>query len=651
MILESVTLRDFRQYRGENTAQIAVATGDDNDRNVTVFHGANGAGKTSLFSAVNWCLYDYAGSDTDTLVNRALLAETPVNGEATASVTIAFRNKGARYIAARFVTVRKVSAQNETRVVDNAATLARINEDGNHENLTAFAREMNEVLPKNVRPYFFFDGEKLEDLMRAGNDGVKDAIRNLMRLPALERAASDLQTVADGYRREVGRQGGGKLEELTREMEQAQSERNRLRAERDRRAGEVATATQRIGELEDKLRQTAGVRELQRERDDIKRRLGDLTTRERDNAERIRQILNVAYLPLLAGPGPKALALLDQKREKGEIPSGIREQLVKDLLERHACVCGRAFCDGDDAHERLTALLGRSTTNKMEREVSDLSGALRLLSSRTNEQQETLASLNRERQAIVEQKDDLYNRLDDIKARIGDGGAENAVVETEKLRAGLQNKKDADLMEQGRLDVKIAELDHKIGRLENDQAQAAARNEKVRFSQDCMTLAQSAAAAMAQVKNEFFEQSRRTIEADTKTVFGLLAWKNEQFQDVRIDESFRLEVIDRWGMATKRELSAGERQVLSLAFICALSRKSGEEAPLVIDTPFGRLANDHRGTVCDNLPQIARQLVLFVTDSEWNETVRTRLAPRIGQEYRLSFDTRTGGTSIEPLRQ
>lgn len=53
MILDSMTLDNFRQYYGRQRLQFARG----NKQNITVLHGVNGAGKTSLFLALNWCLY------------------------------------------------------------------------------------------------------------------------------------------------------------------------------------------------------------------------------------------------------------------------------------------------------------------------------------------------------------------------------------------------------------------------------------------------------------------------------------------------------------------------------------------------------------------------------------------------------------------
>lgn len=84
---------------------------------------------------------------------------------------------------------------------------------------------------------------------------------------------------------------------------------------------------------------------------------------------------------------------------------------------------------------------------------------------------------------------------------------------------------------------------------------------------------------------------RRQIEAKTKEIFKLLIWKHSHFGDVQLGSDYNLEVIDRYGLPARSDLSAGERQVMSLSFITAMSRVSEEEAPLVMDTPFGLLSS------------------------------------------------------------
>ena len=161
-----------------------------------------------------------------------------------------------------------------------------------------------------------------------------------------------------------------------------------------------------------------------------------------------------------------------------------------------------------------------------------------------------------------------------------------------------------------------------------------------------LELAQRAADAIREMYQVFADDMRQRIEAKTKEIFKQLVWKDSHFRDIRLGSDYHLEVIDRYGLPARPELSAGERQVLSLSFIMAMSRISEEEAPLVMDTPFGRLSSHHRNSITEHLPELADQLVLFVTDEELRDQARRNLEPRIGAEYRLEFDHQTSCTEI-----
>jgi len=180
----------------------------------------------------------------------------------------------------------------------------------------------------------------------------------------------------------------------------------------------------------------------------------------------------------------------------------------------------------------------------------------------------------------------------------------------------------------------ISELRKNIDRARKDERREALLSVKV-------DLAQRAADAIGEIYHTFADDTRERIQEKTKEIFKKLVWKESHFQDVTLGPDFNLEVIDRYGLPARPELSAGERQVLSLAFIMAMSRISDEEAPLVMDTPFGRLSSHHRNAITEHLPLLADQLVLFVTDEELRDQARQNLEPRIGAEYRLEFDPKT----------
>lgn len=95
--------------------------------------------------------------------------------------------------------------------------------------------------------------------------------------------------------------------------------------------------------------------------------------------------------------------------------------------------------------------------------------------------------------------------------------------------------------------------------------------------------------------------------------------------------------------------SSGENQLVSLAFIAALikfslarSNDNGSEllipgvvAPLVLDSPFGQLDAKYRLDTARFVPEMAAQIVLFVSSSQGDDQVLTALKEHVGREYVL----------------
>ncbi len=150
----------------------------------------------------------------------------------------------------------------------------------------------------------------------------------------------------------------------------------------------------------------------------------------------------------------------------------------------------------------------------------------------------------------------------------------------EEKRRRFNEDVDRANLEIGALSQRIEQTTKEIGDLEKKITQAEKEEKRGRELSLKLELAQKSADAITEMYQVFADNMRQRIEARTKEVFRSLVWKESHFQDVRLGEDFNLEVIDRWGQSARPELSAGERQVLSLSFIAAMAQVSEEEAPL-----------------------------------------------------------------------
>ena len=98
--------------------------------------------------------------------------------------------------------------------------------------------------------------------------------------------------------------------------------------------------------------------------------------------------------------------------------------------------------------------------------------------------------------------------------------------------------------------------------------------------------------------------------------------------------------------------STGENQILSLSFIGSIIDRVREWSkaglvmgpdsstfPLVMDSPFGSLDEVYRRHVAKLIPELANQLIVLVTKTQWRGEVADEMQSRIGREYVLVYNS------------
>ena len=245
------------------------------------------------------------------------------------------------------------------------------------------------------------------------------------------------------------------------------------------------------------------------------------------------------------------------------------------------------------------------------------------------------------------ERDEISRKLQELGKEEEADGVIEEVPQLESKRREYEQKIQKVQLRIAHIQGRVEPLSKKLKTLEGQIKRERGLAERSESQRKKFILAREAANVVNGIFETIASDMRERIQQEARSIFKKLIWKNTQFQDIRLSEDYKLDVIDRWGLPARPELSAGERQVLSLAFISGMARVSEEEAPLVMDTPFGRLSTAHRDNIALHIPQIAKQLILFVTDEELRESSREKMQPYIGKEYELVFDQKTGCTTIE----
>jgi DNA sulfur modification protein DndD len=97
------------------------------------------------------------------------------------------------------------------------------------------------------------------------------------------------------------------------------------------------------------------------------------------------------------------------------------------------------------------------------------------------------------------------------------------------------------------------------------------------------------------------------------------------------------------------EKSTGESQVTSLSFVGSIVSLAKERAtadtenfrggvfPIVMDSPFGALDADYRQKIAEYIPELAEQVIIMVSTSQWKGEVANQVRHRMAREYTLHY--------------
>lgn len=653
MRLQSIELTNFRQFKDEKI-QFAI----DKNQNVTLIMGDNGSGKTSLAQAFFWCFYGTNSFQDKILLNRFVANNMIPNQKEMVCVRVYLEHKQEEYCVVRQQEYTK-QYNDSLKPQNSILAISKKDKNGNRMWLGTGKTEslknieltntINDIMPQDLSKYFFFDGEKIETLSKEISSGRKsnnfvEAVNSLTGLKATRNALNHLNPKLKGSvigKLEDEYIGGSdrRIAELTEEIKRLKSEWQEADDDINSADESIKSNDLYIEELENKIKTYAEAENLQRTKTIRQNELKEHKWRKYQSLSRIYDNLNRDNLFdrfICEWPVKEALVILSNSDVSGKDIPKLHADTIKYLLKQKQCICGTILEENSKEWKVLENLINYLPPESISTSIGNFIKRMK------DKYQEKVYLLNDARSdfasilTLDEQISQCLEEIDEIDKKLNGKDVSREVNKLNELilktkinTAQLRNNKSALEKRIGGFSVSIQSKETERDTLAKKSSQNAS-----------IALAKKYAEALYDKFN--VEYTAKEI----KTKANLQAYINENFKKffngsitLQIDDNYavKVSVNDKFNSL---ETSTAQGIAVIFAFLAAIIRiakenSANETYPVVMDAPLSTLDNQRIKIVCDTLPQIADQVIIFIKDTD-GKVAEQYFGNAIGR--RLTFD-------------
>lgn len=706
MKINNLTLNNFSSFEGMTFFDFSS---DNPEKSIVLIGGKNGAGKTSLFTAIKIALYGplaygYIGINPHYIarikecINSKAFQKEKV--EAGVSIEVSF-------LIEREIKVYKIIRNwdytnkklNEVFWIESSGEKL----DSSRENY--FVNYMQSTVPPDLFDFFLFDGEEVGNIFSTStyNSYIKNAVFTLCGMDIFEILRKNTANYVAKASNHEDADERKALEDIKLLVEKAVAQKEVLVSKRDEEKEHLEKITLELIELENAFKKAGGLTVDQRKQLEMERTAAEKNKTE--SSAKIRFFVEELMPFYIVHEFTNSIVAQLELEEKSDVfyyvQNKIDKNVVKSALEKES-ISDKAidilinniieiFRPKDLVNEFVPIHgLAREGVGRVNGIISrvesfDKDDMIRTVKSKITSQEKTME----------------INRV--LKEAISDA---DGIKFTEKQKTLLQ--------ERDQLQAEIVEEDQKVNELEENIRNLNQQCEKLRQAikdkaqnKHVYDLANSISTIMSTLLEEKAVSLRSNLETLIVKNLKRIYRKNNLIAHVEIDEGFQFslyqeetykysdiaylirnlgtkefgdligksgeerllkeakvtkiaqastfferndsdKLVDLYKKIELGRLSKGERQIFILALYWSIIELSGKDIPFIIDTPYARIDANHRKEISEKFfPYISKQVIILSTDEEINAEYYSIIKPYIAKEYLLVNDESQNRTSLE----
>jgi len=654
MIFTELVLENFGAYADRNVFDLRPGQ-DDEVRPIVLLGGMNGGGKTTLMDAIRLALYGQRArcSTRGNLGYGSFLAQS-INSRIesnTAKIELSFEH----IVNDQWKEFKIIRAWDKQDSLSKDSLSIQVDHDYDDTLAQSWDEYVENILPLGISNLFLFDGEQVKELAELDTppQSVVEAISNLLGLELAEKLAVDLDVLLSRKRKIVANKSQlqtlEEIEARLSQLEDRKQESLKIIAERQE---QLVKAQKKQRAAYNKFRQDGG--KIAAERSNLET---NIEVTKQDIAQLRNELINISATSI---PLQLVRPLLQQAEGQGnrEIRRQKIQQSQEIIKERDAKLF--KFLErlplSSEYLDKIDFFLEQED-NKLDETLAAQGEAFLDLDEDNQKLLVTILNVQlplklEQAQAKTSDLKQLLIQLDNLEKQVAIAASPEAYQKLSTALDTTQKKLDKCQLEYDHAQDQDRQLDRKIDNTKRELKNYSESQINVANDEHIVNSVVKVQATLAEFREKLTLKKLNKLEVEVTECFRYLLHKSNLVNRVVIERhSFRISLYDPQGkLLPKQRLSAGEKQLLAIAFLWGLARVSGRSLPIAIDTPLGRLDSSHRHNLVERyFPAASHQVILLSTDTEIGEQEVNMLREQkaIAQEYLLKYDPQKRQTTVE----
>ena len=635
--ISRVEINNFRQFKKLN-----ITLNQSKDKNLNVLIGDNRFGKTNILNALLWCLYgkeEILHEGTDSTLHFLKNERYP---DTETEVCIYLEGSDSS---------KKIIKRNDKKLSVNRKDASK------SEFIPSKDPEMEvrTLLPPSIKNLFLFKGEFLDNLFDyKERNSLRETIMEVSKLNQLVKLINILDMLENKYRNKIQNEhkNNKDLEDISRRIENYSSSIKKLtvdlentRKDIDKRNKELTEVNKLFSGFDER-----NIKELTEQENSLNEDKISIGNEIRDVR---KEIFNLFFNNISKWFVYSAMRHLSNKtkelEKEGMIPPPATPALINKIVTDQKCICGCKVTKSMESELKKHLKVLNTQKTKFE-ELYKMSLGLDIDKNRFNELKKSL-------QDLLKKKEEKEKKLVEINKRIT-----NVL---EKLKSLNKSNLNEMLAKKDSLEVELSELRHNeadyISDIKNFQDEKNILD--VTYNRISSKLA---GTKLISQKREYCRDLKEKIKLllesgisslseelkkNTVNYFKEIFWDNYKYinYEIKINKEFEIEVISPKGNNMLPFLSTGEKKVLGLSFMAALSDFYGFDFPIVIDAPFTALQKEVILKMLVTLIKLSKRKQITIFTIPHEKDIMEELSTSSCTIYKLNKD-KEDNTIIEEIK-